>query len=97
VARELTKLHEELRRAPLGELAEHYERDGAPRGEIVIVVAPPEEREPAHDGAALDRRILEELERHPLKEAAAIVAGQLGLPRRAVYARALELKAENAK
>jgi len=94
VARELTKLHEEVRRAPLADLAAHYESAGAPKGEVVIVVGPPSEAEPHRDAAALDRRILEELERHPVKEAAAIVAGQLGLPRRVVYARALELKSE---
>jgi len=86
-----------LRRAPLADLAAHYDKSGAPKGEVVIVVAPPEEREPAQDGADLDRRILDELARHPVKEAAAIVAGQLGLSRRAVYARALELKSERAK
>jgi 16S rRNA (cytidine1402-2'-O)-methyltransferase len=97
VARELTKLHEELRRAPLADLSVHYERAGAPKGEVVIVVGPPNELEPARDGLALDERILEELARHPLKEAASIVAGQLGLPRRVVYARALELRAERSK
>ncbi|MBI1211501.1 MAG: 16S rRNA (cytidine(1402)-2'-O)-methyltransferase [Alphaproteobacteria bacterium] len=96
VARELTKLHEEVRRAPLADLAAHYAHAGAPKGEVVVVVGPPDEAEPAHDNAALDRRILEELTRHPVKEAAAIVAGQLGLPRRTVYARALELKSERS-
>jgi 16S rRNA (cytidine1402-2'-O)-methyltransferase len=97
IARELTKLHEELRRGTLSALAAHYQEAGAPRGEVVIVVAPPEARAEPHDAAALDRRILAELERRPVKDAAAIVAGQLGLSRRAVYARALELKAEGAK
>lgn len=97
VARELTKLHEELRRAPLAELAAHYEKAGAPKGEVVIVVAPPDEAEPANAGIDVDRRILDELARHPVKEAAAIVAGQLGLPRRVVYARALELKSERGE
>jgi 16S rRNA (cytidine1402-2'-O)-methyltransferase len=97
VARELTKLHEELRRASLSDLSAHYERAGAPKGEVVIVVGPPEVTEPAQQGPTLDRRILDELERHPVKEAAAIVAGQLGLSRRAVYARALELKAQQAE
>jgi 16S rRNA (cytidine1402-2'-O)-methyltransferase len=96
VARELTKLHEEVRRGPLSELAAHYEQEGAPKGEVVIVVGPPDETEPARDAATVDRRIREELERHPVKEAAAIVAGQLGLSRREVYARALELKSERA-
>ncbi|MGH6949578.1 MAG: 16S rRNA (cytidine(1402)-2'-O)-methyltransferase, partial [Vitreimonas sp.] len=41
VARELTKLFEETRRAPLGDLAAHYAEAGAPKGEIVVVVAPP--------------------------------------------------------
>ena len=98
VARELTKMHEELRRAPLSALAAHYETSGAPRGEVVIVVGPPAEAEPqVQDGATLDRRILDELERRPVKDAAAIVAGQLGLPRRVVYARAIELKAAQVK
>src|SRR5690606_9716997 len=38
VARELTKLHEELRRAPLDALAAHYAAAGAPKGEVVVVV-----------------------------------------------------------
>ena len=98
VARELTKLHEELRRGSLAALSAHYQAAGAPRGEIVIVVAPPsEERVDAGKGASLDQRILDELSSRPVKEAAAIVAGQLGLPRRAVYARALELKSERTK
>src|SRR3546814_11691103 len=41
VARELTKLHEEVRRGALGELAAHYEAAGAPKGELVVVVGPP--------------------------------------------------------
>jgi 16S rRNA (cytidine1402-2'-O)-methyltransferase len=98
VGRELTKLHEEFRRGSLSALAADYQSAGTPRGEVVIVVGPPAESS-AHpqESSALDRRILEELARRPLKDAAAIVAGQLGLPRRAVYARALELKSEQAK
>jgi len=42
VARELTKLHEETRRATLVELAQHYGAAGAPKGEIVVVVGPPQ-------------------------------------------------------
>ncbi|WP_428028554.1 16S rRNA (cytidine(1402)-2'-O)-methyltransferase, partial [Altererythrobacter sp.] len=43
VARELTKLHEEVRRGSLTELAAHYGEAGPPRGEVVIVVGPPAE------------------------------------------------------
>ena len=92
VARELTKLHEEVRRGALAELAAHYAGDANVRGEIVIVVAAPVEGAVAPDATDLDRRLREELTRHPVKDAAAIVASALGLPRREVYARALQLK-----
>ena len=41
VARELTKLYEEVRRGTLTELARHYAGAGPPRGEIVLVIGPP--------------------------------------------------------
>jgi 16S rRNA (cytidine1402-2'-O)-methyltransferase len=91
VARELTKIHEEIRRASLADLAAHYAGQAEVRGEIAIVVAPPS-AETAASTASLDERLAEALRTHPVKDAAAIVAAALGLPRREVYARALELK-----
>lgn len=91
VARELTKLHEEFRRGPLDELAAHHAKADA-RGEFVIVVAPPSAEAAPADLSTLDARLTAELTRHPVKDAAAIVAAALGMPRREVYARALELK-----
>lgn len=96
VARELTKLHEEVRRAPLGDLAAHYEKNPDVKGEIVLVVAPPSTVAVAVGADALDAQLAEALTRHPVKDAAAIVAAALGLPRREVYARALELKKKDA-
>jgi len=90
VARELTKLHEEVRRGALDKLAAEYAADGAPRGEIVIVVGPSEAR-PAVSEAALDREITEQLATLSVKDAAATVAAKHGLPRRQVYARALAI------
>jgi len=90
VARELTKLHEELRRGSLTDLAAHYEAAGAPRGEIVIVVGPPAARE-AGEGFDLDAALTQALQHASLRDAAATVATASGLPRRRVYARALEL------
>ena len=92
VARELTKLHEEVRRGPLSELAAHYRAAGAPKGEIVVVVGPP----PAEARAGVGRRarcgaLRRRSRRMSVKDAAASVAAALGLPRRPVYARALEL------
>jgi 16S rRNA (cytidine1402-2'-O)-methyltransferase len=92
VARELTKLHEEIRRGPLDALASHYAKRTDVKGEIVIVVAPPEAGSRDVGTDELDARLAAELARHPVKDAAAIVAAALGLPRRRVYARALELK-----
>src|ERR1700727_1500318 len=90
VARELTKLHEEVRRGALDELAAEYEASGPPRGEIVIVVGAAEERLMISE-AALDREIAEQLTNLSVKDAAAAIAAKHGLPRRQVYARALAL------
>ena len=90
VCRELTKLHEEVRRGTLGDLAAHYAEAGAPKGEIVIVVGPPEKRAAlcAHE---VDAMIENALQRASLKDAVAEVVSVAGLPRREIYARALEL------
>ncbi len=90
VARELTKLYEETRRGTLAELATQYAAEGAPKGEIVIVVGPPQAAA-ALDAEALDREIVGALGVLSVKDAAAAVAAQTGLPRRQVYARALRL------
>ena len=89
VARELTKLHETVIRAPLPALAADP-RLAASKGEIVVLVGPGEEA-PASEADA-DRALAEALERVGPGEAAAEVAKALGLPRRALYARALTLK-----
>ena len=90
VARELTKLHEELRRGALDKLAAEYAVEEAPRGEIVIVVGAAEARAPIADDV-LDREIAELLADLSVRDAAAAVAAKHGLPRRQVYARALAL------
>jgi len=90
VARELTKLFEETRRAPLGELASHYANAGAPRGEIVLLVGPPVDTGPSE--ADLDVALAEALQTLPTKQAANSVAEAFGIPKREAYRRALELK-----
>ena len=90
VAREMTKLHEEVRRGPLATLAAHYAAAGPPRGEVVIVVAPPSRPEVSE--AALDARLREALtESRSLRDAVDAVTAETGLPRQRVYARALAL------
>lgn len=91
VARELTKRFEEVVRGALPVLAERYQNDGPPRGEVVVVVGPPLAPVPA-DGDDIDRRLGQAMaEGASLKDASAQVAAETGRPRRAVYARALAL------
>lgn len=92
VVREITKLHEECVIAPLSDLAERY-RDIAPKGEIVIVVGPPEPAAQASDDQ-LDEALREALSSLSPSRAAAEVAGRLQIPRKRAYARALELAPE---
>jgi 16S rRNA (cytidine1402-2'-O)-methyltransferase len=92
VARELTKKFEEVRRGPLSDLAAHYEREGPPRGELVILVGS-SSQEDQTDEATLDAAILAAGDDRPLKEIAAEIAEKLGLKRRDVYERALQLRA----
>jgi 16S rRNA (cytidine1402-2'-O)-methyltransferase len=91
VARELTKRFEEVRRGTLAALSAHYAAEEA-RGEICIVIGPaPEERTAEAD---LDAQLRAALEGASLRDAAAMVAAATGLPRKQVYARALELARE---
>lgn len=95
VARELTKLHEEVRRGTLSELADHYGGAGPPKGEVVVVVGPPERGGRATLAAQdLDAKLGAALGRASLRDAVAAVAAETGLPRKRVYARALELAGE---
>ena len=93
VARELTKFYETVRRASLDELAREFD-DAAPRGEIVLLVSPPQAGDAADAGLALDERLTAALALHSIKDAAAIVSGETGVPRRRVYARALQMAAD---
>jgi 16S rRNA (cytidine1402-2'-O)-methyltransferase len=89
VARELTKRFEEVRRGTLADLAAHYAMAEA-RGEIAIVIGPaPEERGTEEE---LEARLREALAAGmSVRDAAAAVAEATGLPRKQVYARALEI------
>jgi 16S rRNA (cytidine1402-2'-O)-methyltransferase len=95
VARELTKLYEEVRRDGLGALAEHYRSEGPPKGEIVVIVGPPGADAAATD-QDLDAQLVSALKTASLREASAAVAAATGLPRRQVYARALALQGKRA-
>jgi 16S rRNA (cytidine1402-2'-O)-methyltransferase len=90
IVREISKRFEETVAGTLAELAARYAA-AAPKGEIVIVVAPPGDAEAASD-ADVDTALREAMKHLSPSRAAAEVAQQLGLPRRAVYERAQRLK-----
>ena len=89
VARELTKLFEECRSGSTSELIGHYTQH-PPKGEIVLVVGPPGEREVS--AADADELLREALRDRKPSQAAAEVARATGLDRKMLYARAMELK-----
>ncbi len=91
VARELTKLHETVVRARLSELIERFS-EGPPRGEIVVLIAPGEAT--AATEADADAALIDALTRAGPAEAATQVAKALGLNRRLLYRRALDLKGD---
>lgn len=93
VTRELTKTFEEVRRGTLVELAAHYGEAGGPKGEIVVVIGPPEPAA-APEEADLDAMIVAALAHMSVKDAAAEIARETRLPRREIYARALVLARE---
>jgi 16S rRNA (cytidine1402-2'-O)-methyltransferase len=90
MARELTKLHEEVRRGLLSQLAAHYADAPAPKGEVTLLVGPP--REVQADTVAIDAALKAALPFMPVKAAAEMIAGLTGGSKKAIYDRALELK-----
>lgn len=87
LCRELTKLHEEIRRGDLAALAQSYAAS-EPRGEIVVVIGPPAAPAAVSDREA-DTLLRAALTRVSLKDAVGEVADVTGLPRRQLYQRAL--------
>lgn len=95
VARELTKLHEELVRGPLPELAERF-REGA-RGEVVLVIEGADETPVGHGLPPVDETIRARLAAgERVKDVAKAVAEAYGVSRQEAYARALALRGGDA-
>jgi len=92
VLRELTKKFEETRHGGLADLADHYQSSGPPKGEIVVLVAPPDGTAAVLGQAEIDALLLAALGRGSVKDAAREVAERTRLPRRDLYNRALALR-----
>jgi len=93
ICREMTKLHEEVRRAKLSELARSAEPLET-RGEFVLVIGPPAADAQIMADGDLDQLLRHQLRRESLRDAVAHALEVSGRPRREVYARALELSRE---
>jgi 16S rRNA (cytidine1402-2'-O)-methyltransferase len=89
VARELTKRFETVERGKVSDLAALFAREPA-RGEITVVIGPSETDDPED----LDGRLRTALATQSVKDAAALVSTATGLPRKVVYARALQIHEE---
>jgi 16S rRNA (cytidine1402-2'-O)-methyltransferase len=92
VARELTKRFETVERGKVSDLKDLFAGE-APRGEITILIGPPETVDPEN----LEGRLRTALATQTVKDAAALVSAATGLPRKVVYARALEIHEERRK
>ena len=89
VARELTKMFEEVREGSLSELAAAYAEGAPPKGEIVVVIGPAPPK--AADEDAIDAMLTTLLETETVKTAARTVAEHLGVPKKLVYDRAVAI------
>jgi 16S rRNA (cytidine1402-2'-O)-methyltransferase len=94
ICRELTKMHEDIHRAPLSELARSAVSLET-RGEFVLVIAPPMAAAQTMTADALDDLLRRHLARDSVKDAVAHAVELSGRPRREIYARALELARES--
>ncbi|WP_316197897.1 MULTISPECIES: 16S rRNA (cytidine(1402)-2'-O)-methyltransferase [unclassified Bradyrhizobium] len=90
ICRELTKLHEEITRASLAELAANA-ASLETRGEFVLVIGPPARDAGLMSSDELDKLLTEQLRTETVKDAVMHAVELSGRPRREVYARALAL------
>ncbi|MCQ2005621.1 16S rRNA (cytidine(1402)-2'-O)-methyltransferase [Rhizobium sp. NRK18] len=90
VCRELTKTYEEFRRGLLADLAGQYEGQSV-KGEIVLVIGPPEEAAPP-EAADVDNILRDLAATLPAGKAASEAAKRTGLPRKELYDRLMALK-----
>jgi len=97
IARELTKLFETVRRGTVAKLLAALAEEEPPKGEIVLLVAPPQPGAFEANDAEIDARLEAALAEHSVKDAASVVAAATGQPRREIYARALLLNSAREK
>jgi len=92
VARELTKKFEEVRRGLISELVDFYEKNGEPRGEIVLILEGADKDAIKFSQEDIDELLIKAMKQNSVKDASALVAEKTGVGKRDLYQRALELK-----
>ena len=96
VARELTKLHEEIVRAPLPDLAANFKQRDTIKGELVILIDGANDEPRTFDDIELGVMLREELVSQSLRDAVQTVTDVTGLPRKRVYKIALDIHKSSA-
>jgi 16S rRNA (cytidine1402-2'-O)-methyltransferase len=96
ICREMTKMHEEIKRGPVAELA-RTANSLETRGEFVLVIGPAAAGAQVMTENDLDNLLLSSLQRDSVKDAVAHAVELSGRPRREIYARALELAKERKR
>jgi len=94
IARELTKLHEEIIRGPASLLIEQIEGRRSLKGEITLVVAPATPQIATADSQVVRDALVGALSEMPASKAASDVAKRFGLPKKSLYEQAISLKAD---
>jgi 16S rRNA (cytidine1402-2'-O)-methyltransferase len=91
VARELTKIHEEVIRAPLPDLIAMIEQRESIKGEIVVLVEGRQTDDTIFDEVDVTLMLQEELRQRSLRDAVKSIADRTGLPKRSIYQLALKM------
>lgn len=90
VARELTKLYEEVKRGRLSALIAGYEKSGPPKGEIVLIIGE-NKNDDGMSNETIEGQLIQALKTLSVRDAAELVAGATGKPKKTIYQLALKL------
>lgn len=91
IVREITKLYEEARRGKISELLEELAANGPPKGEIVLVIGENKQEDENAVADTIEKQLIQALKTLSVRDAAELVAGATGKPKKAIYMLALKL------
>ena len=90
VVREISKIYEESVFGTFNEVIETFSKRSSIKGEIVLVLSPPSEKEASLDN--INKQIANLIKTHSIKDIASIVSATHGIPKKQAYDLALEIK-----